>query len=637
MRLAGFVNQPYAAGMVGFGSGSRRSMLLTALMAAIVVVLALLQYQWSIQVSEAERGRMQRALDNSVRQFREDFNRELRQVGRALQPSLFGFAEDDGLSYARRFEDWRQRSSYAGLVRSVFFLKFDAGRAANLIELNPDRGGFEPADWPDRLRNLQGLLRGPPERQDRPGRPAINPFTWTILYEGPVLAQVVLDNMGPGAPRGRRALNRRAQGYVVVELDRDFLRDALLPELAARHFGGPDGLVFQVWVMEDEQSLYHSHPESSSDISGADAREPLLWGQEELVSRLAGRRGGGGPGSRGAGGRQRPRGGASRGGPGGPAPGPDPVLRPRGVRDFVLSPPGAAAWELVVRHGEGSLEQVVAAYRNRNLAVSFGVLLLLCMSMGMILVSAQRAQRLAKAQMEFVAGVSHELRTPLAVICSAAENLADGVVGAKEQVTRYGTLIRDEGRRLTGMVEQTLQFAAGQSNRKAYQLKRHGVEEIVEKALHQSAPAIENAGYRLEKTVDADLPAVEVDAAALSQSLQNLIGNAVKYGGANRWVGVRAEAAEAPGSGREVRISVRDKGLGIRSQDLPHVFDPFFRGEQATARQIHGTGLGLSLARDAVVAMGGRISVKTSPGEGSTFTIHLPAASANGAPSTESA
>ena len=607
-------------------------MLLTALMAAIVVVLAFLQYQWSIQVSEAERDRMQRALDNSVRQFREDFNRELRQLGRALQPSLFGFVDDEGLSYARRFEDWRQRSSYTGLVRSVFFLKLDGGSGANLLELNPDRGGFESVDWPDRLRNLQGLLRGLPGRQDRPGRPTINPFTWTILYEGPVLAQMVLENIEPRVPRVRRPMNRRAQGYVVVELDRDFLRDGLLPELAARHFGGPDGLVFQVWVMEDDQPLYHSHPETSWDISVADAREPLLWSQEELASRLAGRRGAGAPGSRGAGGRQRPRGGASRDG----LP-PDPARRPRGVRDFVLSPPGAAAWELVVRHGEGSLEQVVAAYRHRNLAVSFGVLLLLCMSMGMILVSAQRAQRLAKAQMDFVAGVSHELRTPLAVICSAGENLADGVVGAKEQVTRYGTLIRDEGRRLTGMVEQTLQFSAGQSNRKTYQLKRHGVAEIVEKALHQSAPAIENADYRLEKTVDTDLPAVEVDAAALSQSLQNLIGNAVKYGGANRWVGVRAEAAEAPGGGREVRISVADKGLGIRSQDLPHVFDPFFRGEQATVRQIHGTGLGLSLARDAVVAMGGRISVKTVPGEGSTFTIHLPAASANGAPSSESA
>ena len=607
-------------------------MFLTALMAAIVVVLAFLQYRWSIQVSEAERDRMQRALDNSVRQFREDFNRDLRLLGRALQPSLFGFVDDDELSYARRFEDWRQRSSYTGLVRSVFFLKLAVGDGANLLELNPDRGGFESVDWPDRLRSLQGMLRGLPGTQDAPGRPAISPFTWTILYEGPVLAQMVLKNIEPGGPRVRRPLNRRSQGYVLVELDRDFLRDALLPELAARHFGGPGGLVFQVWVVEDDQLLYHSYPEPSLDISVADAREPLLWRQEELASRLAGRRGAGAPGSRGAGGRQRPRGGVSRGGPL-----PDPARWPRGVRDVVLSPPGAAAWELVVRHGEGSLDQVVAAYRNRNLAVSFGVLLLLCLSMGMILVSAQRAQRLAKAQMDFVAGVSHELRTPLAVICSAGENLADGVVGAKEQVTRYGTLIRDEGRRLTGMVEQTLQFSAGQSNRKTYQIKRHGVSEIVEKALHQSAPAIENADYRLEKTVDTDLPAVEVDAAALSQSLQNLIGNAVKYGGANRWVGVRAEAAEAPGGGREVRISVADKGLGIRSQDLPHVFDPFFRGEQATVRQIHGTGLGLSLARDAVVAMGGRISVKTSPGEGSTFTIHLPAASANGAPSSESA
>ena len=607
-------------------------MFLTALMAVIVVVLALLQYQWSIQVSAAERDRMQRALDNSVRQFREDFNRELRQVGRALQPSLFGFVEDDGLSYARRFEDWRQQSSYADLVRSVFFSKLDGGGGANLLELNLDRGGFESVDWPDRLRGLQGMLRALPGRQDRPGRPPVNPFTWTILYEGPVLAQVVLENVEPRVPRGRRAMNRRAQGYVLVELDRDFLRDALLPELAARHFGGPDGLVFQVWVMEDDKLLYHSHPGPSWDISVADASEPLLWSQEELASRLAGRRGGGAPGGRGGVGRQRPRGGSSRNGPP-----PDPALRPRGVRDFVLSPPGEAAWELVVRHGEGSLEHVVAAYRKRNLGVSFGVLLLLCMSMGMILVSAQRAQRLARAQMDFVAGVSHELRTPLAVICSAAENLADGVVGAKEQVTRYGTLIRDEGRRLTGMVEQTLQFAAGQSHRKTYQLKRHGVAEIVEEALQQSAPAIENADYRLEKSVDTDLPAVEVDAASLSQSLQNLIENAVKYGGANRWVGVRAEAAEAPGGGREVRISVEDKGLGIRSQDLPHVFDPFFRGEQATARQIHGTGLGLGLARDAVIAMGGRISVKTEPGEGSTFTIHLPAASANGAPSTESA
>lgn len=286
---------------------------------------------------------------------------------------------------------------------------------------------------------------------------------------------------------------------------------------------------------------------------------------------------------------------------------------------------------LIVRHRQGSLEEVVAAHQTRNLAVSFGVLFLLCVSMGTILVSTRRAQRSAKSQMDFVAGVSHELRTPLAVICSAAENLADGVVASKEQVAQYGTLIREEGRRLTGMIEQTLQFAAGQSNRQTYDLKPQQVADIVQTVLRQSAPTIQAADCQVEQNVAANLPDIIVDRAALSQSLQNLIGNAVKYGGGSRWLGVRAETGDSPMGGSEVRISVEDKGFGISPAELTHIFDPFFRGKEATSRQIHGTGLGLSLARDAVTAMGGRLSVKSKAGEGSTFTIHLPAAAANGA------
>ena len=106
---------------------------------------------------------------------------------------------------------------------------------------------------------------------------------------------------------------------------------------------------------------------------------------------------------------------------------------------------------------------MVAADRRRNLLLSFGVLLVLAVSMALIIISAQRARRLARLQMEFVAGVSHELRTPVAVICSAADNLAEGFVGAKDQVKEYGALIRNEGRRLAGMIEQILRFAAGQS------------------------------------------------------------------------------------------------------------------------------------------------------------------------------
>src|SRR6185436_18484047 len=95
----------------------------------------------------------------------------------------------------------------------------------------------------------------------------------------------------------------------------------------------------------------------------------------------------------------------------------------------------------------------------------------------------RRAQALAERQIEFVAGVSHELRTPLSVICSAAENLADGVVDNREPIKRYGTLIRDEGRRLTDMVEQVLEFAGAQSGRKNYELRPLEPEHVIDDAL----------------------------------------------------------------------------------------------------------------------------------------------------------
>ena len=130
--------------MLGGWSGSRKPVLLTALMAAIVVVLAVVQYEWSIQVSRAERDRMQRALDNSVRQFREDFNRELRRLTGGLQSGPLGFSNDSASAYARGYEDWRQRSNYPDLVRSVFF--FDRGR----------RWRIEPSPTQSRERRVRG-------------------------------------------------------------------------------------------------------------------------------------------------------------------------------------------------------------------------------------------------------------------------------------------------------------------------------------------------------------------------------------------------------------------------------------------------------------------------------------------------
>jgi signal transduction histidine kinase len=246
--------------------------------------------------------------------------------------------------------------------------------------------------------------------------------------------------------------------------------------------------------------------------------------------------------------------------------------------------------------------------------------------MAMIIISTQRAQRLAKLQMEFVTGISHELRTPLAVICSAGDNLADGIVlNSEKQVKQYGELIRTEGRRLSHMVEQILQFSQLQAGRKHYNLREVGVEKAIEAALMEAGPMIDSAGFTIEKSIAPNLPSIKVDKAALSQCLQNLISNAIKYGGESRWMRVLAEMKSVSNDQQEVLITVEDRGIGIETSDLPHIFDPFYRGNTVTSAQIHGSGLGLSLTQDMIASLGGRITVRSSPGRGSAFTIHLPA------------
>ena len=173
------------------------------------------------------------------------------------------------------------------------------------------------------------------------------------------------------------------------------------------------------------------------------------------------------------------------------------------------------------------------------------------------------------------------------------------------------------------MVEQILMFAKSRDGLRKYDLRPAHAGRIVESTLAKLLPAMDQAGFTVENQIKSDLPQVIVDEAALSQCLENLINNAIKYGGSNRWMRVSSTSISTD-QGDEVQISVEDKGLGIDRTDLPHIFDPFYRGAAAAVAQIHGSGLGLSLAREGVTAMGGRITVKSTPDVGSVFTIHLP-------------
>lgn len=248
----------------------------------------------------------------------------------------------------------------------------------------------------------------------------------------------------------------------------------------------------------------------------------------------------------------------------------------------------------------------------------------------------QRSQMLgaiqfAKLQMEFVASVSHELRTPLAVISSAADNIADGVVQGREDLRKYGAAIQKQSREMAELVNQILLFAATRGPKNRLVLHPLQVSQILQSVIHHTAEMTSKSGFNVDLEVPPSLPPILGDESALVRCLQNMIINAVKYSGESRWIGIRASLNDSEFRGRrELRIAVQDRGIGIARSELPHIFDPFYRSPAVVAEQIHGTGLGLSLCKSLAEAMGGSLTVTSELGAGSVFTLHLPVASLSG-------
>jgi signal transduction histidine kinase len=587
------------------------SMILIVSLAAILAALAVLQYRWSGQISKAEREHMQSSLRASMDQFRQQFNSEFRQLGFSLQPNATILMQKDWKSYAANCDSLLRASNHH-LVRDIYLWIADSKGGSQLLKLNRNTKTFETAAWPPDFEMVR-------DRYDRffsnPARPEqeIRPFMSTLLFRIPLILQPLVTFQGPPGPSGA---GMQWNGFLLTELNIESLSNELFPDLAQRYFNGPDGFIYQVGVIggrNHDALLYQSDPNLTiASFSSSDAKIGLLENRfgpmmprQDRDPDAPDRGFGGPPGMQFRPEFQPPNGRRRRGPP-------------------FFDDPGSG-WELVAKHREGSLEAAVAATRRRNLAFSFGSLLLLAVSTAFIIESARRAQSLARLQIDFVAGISHELRTPLAVICSAGDNLAEGVIAeASQSARKYGELIRNEGRKLAGMIEHILQYAGGQKGRRRYSLRPEPLNNIVDAALNLMQPAIAEAGFSVETNFASALPRINVDATALSQAIQNLIQNALKYSGQSRWLAIRTSKAQGK-RGAEVHLTVEDKGIGIAGADLPHIFEPFYRGSAATSAQIHGTGLGLYMVREALISMGGNIHAKSSPGKGSLFTIQLPA------------
>ncbi|MEO6326225.1 MAG: HAMP domain-containing sensor histidine kinase [Thermoanaerobaculia bacterium] len=632
--------------------GDRR-VFFAAVLVALLAVLGGFQWRWLEQVNRSERQRLRSNLRAAADAFTDAFDRELTHA-------FSNFHVPPGPSSARAarlqesVREWQRTARHRRLLKDVYLAEREPDGAMTLRRHRADTGTLESAAWPLELRDLQQRLEHGPRSGGRDGEPPRPPAP----YADEVPALVVPLEPTPGSDRPH------IQACAILVLDLAFVTQELFPELTARFFvatSGVDGRIAVVRKEEPGRALFRSDPTLPLERMGeGDVRADLFslrgqGGQEEPRGpRLEER----GRMLRSDADRQPPRRGFDdEGGPdrrGGwrdrRAP-PDPVDErdrlgppdPGGSRDrgedppperAAYSPPARAdappgreraggRWQLIVSHRAGSLENAVAGLHRYNLAMSFGIFVLLGLSGTMLVVSTQRAERLARQQIEFVAGVSHELRTPIAAMRSAGQNLADGVVKEPDAVRRYGSLVDREGRRLTEMVEKILEFAGMQSGQRIYQLRalsESGIAEVIEAALAACRGMAEEAGARLTSELAPNLPDVDADPEALRRVLQNLLENAVKYGGPD---GVVTLSARREGS--SLALSVSDRGRGIRESERAHLFTPFYRGRDA-ARSSPGTGLGLSLVKEIVEAHHGRVSIeKGEGGRGSRFTVRLPA------------
>lgn len=617
-------------------------------LAGVLALLAVLQYQWSGRVSAATRAQMQTNLQVALMGFRMDFARELGAAGMEIRSALDPSGTINPTQFAEQFQHWQQTAAHPNLVEHIYVWQ-DHG-SDQPLRFDPGREQLEHVVWPAEFESLRQHLQEVSlfaalhfqERQasgrDAPGYEQSSPQSHRDHFRAsgrmggrrngasrgrgdflvpmavdqsiPALAYPVRQHPGADQHSGDHAIT-----WLIIQLNKSVLQKEIFPELAQKYFRGQSGLNYHVAVRASDKAGEQVVYASDAGFGGDDSQ------QMDASLNLFGP-----PMGRGA-----------------PNMGPEMFLAPmrssndrsaqgedrraagpeRLPRLEVFHSGDQSVWQVVAKHKSGSVEAAVNGLRRRNLMASFAVLVLLGLTMALILIASQRARRLARLQMDFVAGVSHELRTPLAVISSAAENIAHGVVEDKQQLVRYGNSIVKQTRQLTQLVEQVLLFAATQQAPRNHNLGPVNLYGAVEAALEGTATTVAAAGVTVERRIEPGLPAVSADFNGLVQSLQNLIINAVKYGGESRWLRVAAETVKEKGQTKEIILSVEDKGIGISKDEIKHIFEPFYRSPAIAESGIHGTGLGLPLARKIVEAMGGQLTAESEVGKGSLFSIHL--------------
>ncbi len=223
-----------------------------------------------------------------------------------------------------------------------------------------------------------------------------------------------------------------------------------------------------------------------------------------------------------------------------------------------------------------------------------------------------------QVRQDFVANASHELRTPAAAIKALAEALQAGALHEEQRAGDFVGQIVEAADRLTELLDDMLTLTRVERGQELLNRQWLSASEALAEAARRAEPAAHARGVALHAQV-ADSDQVYADPDALQTVLMNLLGNAIKYTPAEGEVALSGKAA--PGG---YEVSVTDTGIGIPEEHIPRIFERFYRVDKARDRAAGGTGLGLAIIRHIAEAHGGKVSVRSSPGEGSTFTVFFP-------------
>lgn len=602
-------------------------------MASLLVMVGVLQYRWTKELSEAAQARVGGTLKPLMLEWHMDFYSELSAICVAMQVGPDSGAHDAWNDYLQRFSEWNRAGENdaapftAGadqkLVRGIYEWQTSAPGKVRLLRLDPDAKTLNPASIPAEWEPLLARLRANSADVGtamhawdvNASSQGAHPNGNSAEIRGNALAGWQLDDRIPALvhPVVRHAnpfnsltpIQSSGVDWMVVILNMNYIQNQILPTLANRYFAGPNGLEYRIAVVDASSTpqIIYSSREGFPDIAhGAFDSKMNIFG----------------PSSKSVEGNFRESIKSSE------------TMDWRNFSAPVWFPviqyqPHEQPWTLVLQHRTGSLGAIAADIWRRNLLTGGIVLLLLTAGMALILFTSRRAQTLAKLQLDFVASVSHELLTPLAAIYCTGQNFTDGLVQTRSDMIAHGSIITSQARQLTDLVRQILLFASTESGTTRYKMRPLQVSAILRSVRENVAVLVDAAGFRLEEHVEPEMPCVLGDLQAISQCLQNLVSNAVKYSGKSGCVGLSASVQETKGHQKDIQISVQDHGPGISAAELAQIFKPFYRSPRVVDAQIHGTGLGLAVAKRIAEAMGGTLTVKSEVGVGSTFTLHLPA------------